>query len=46
MTVSIPSCPCELGLATRISILVTAGKGARVPLGDAGAIEHLRRAAL
>ena len=45
VAVLIIACPCALGLATPMSILVAAGKGASagVLFKDAEAIEHLRR---
>ncbi|MCZ7619600.1 MAG: heavy metal translocating P-type ATPase [Myxococcota bacterium] len=45
VAVLIIACPCALGLATPMSILVAAGKGAGVGVlfKDAEAIEHLRR---
>ncbi len=45
VAVLIIACPCALGLATPMSILVAAGKGAGagVLFKDAEAIEHLRR---
>jgi Cu+-exporting ATPase len=45
VAVLIIACPCALGLATPMSILVAAGKGAGIGVlfKDAEAIEHLRR---
>jgi Cu+-exporting ATPase len=45
VSVLIIACPCALGLATPMSIMVASGKGARegVLFRDAAAIEHFRR---
>jgi Cu+-exporting ATPase len=45
VSVLIIACPCALGLATPMSIMVVAGKGAThgVLFRDAAAIENLRR---
>jgi P-type E1-E2 ATPase len=45
VSVLIIACPCALGLATPMSIMVAAGKGAThgVLFRDAAAIENLRR---
>jgi Cu+-exporting ATPase len=45
VAVLIIACPCALGLATPMSIMVAAGKGASVGVlfKDAEAIEHLRK---